>query len=179
MWEFDSRTEAPTKLNLPLLKRRKGEELQILGLKQDEIRPILVQLLQREDELRLSSAAQLIYREIGDDEGKLSSFTGHLQAQVCGEFGIDPQIGVQLIRRCADQATAQQPQPCGIVAKAHSRNTRVWCCAAPCRYSQTTTRSNKYRTTSGTTAVTRAGFAMATSRPTARSRSSTVPGAHY
>jgi len=39
-----------------------------------------------------------VYRRIGDCEQSLSAFTEELQIQVCREFGLDPNVGVELIR---------------------------------------------------------------------------------
>lgn len=99
-WSGFQIKQCPSKLDLPLFKQPQGptKETQLEGLTKEELRPILIQLLQREDEVRLAAATQHIYRSIGDSETQLPRFTEELQIQVCQELHVDPKIGVQLIR---------------------------------------------------------------------------------
>lgn len=92
----------PTALDLPFLEKAaaRQEPLSLTGMKKEEIRPLLIDMLKREDELRLHSKVQEVYSDIGDDETELSIFTEVLQKHVCHEFMVDPSIGIELIR-CA------------------------------------------------------------------------------
>jgi len=79
---------------------KRKQPLQLTGMKKEEIRPLLIDMLKREDELRLHSKVQEVYSDIGDDETELSLFTEELQKHVSHEFMVDPTIGIELIR-CA------------------------------------------------------------------------------
>jgi hypothetical protein len=79
-------------------KTLSDEPAPLLGMSKDQIRPVLIQLLKREDELRLHPKVQKTYSLIGDDETQLSEFTANLQMYACKEFGLDPKIGIELIR---------------------------------------------------------------------------------
>lgn len=70
--------------------------LQSLG--KVKIRDLLIQMLRREDELRLSVPCQNEMGKIGEEGEKTEIFLTHLQSQVCIEFGVDPLVGVDLIR---------------------------------------------------------------------------------
>lgn len=67
-------------------------------LNKAQIREILVDMLRREDELRLCNPAQAEFGRIGERHEDFNSFVTALQAHVSLEFQVDPAIGVELIR---------------------------------------------------------------------------------
>lgn len=74
------------------------QPFEIMGKTKDQIRPLLIQMLKREDELRLHPTVQKAYKAIGDDETLLSKFTAGLQMHVSREFAVQPHVGIELIR---------------------------------------------------------------------------------
>jgi len=71
---------------------------QLQTLNKAQIREILVDMLRREDELRLSSDCQAEFGRIGEAHYDFNSFVTALQAHVSLEFSVDPSVGVELIR---------------------------------------------------------------------------------
>jgi len=90
-------TSCPTELDLPLMRNDQNTS-PLLGMNKETLRPLLIQVLKREDELRLHQKVQGCYQQIGDDETALSRFTEQLQVHVCREFNLDPKVGIELIR---------------------------------------------------------------------------------
>jgi len=72
------------------------EKLQTLN--KDEIRVILVDILRREEELRLSSICQESFGLIGEAHEEFNAFVTALQGHASMEFRMDPAVGVELIR---------------------------------------------------------------------------------
>eukprot|EP00658_Telonema_sp_P-2_P041417 TRINITY_DN29617_c0_g1_i1.p2 TRINITY_DN29617_c0_g1~~TRINITY_DN29617_c0_g1_i1.p2 ORF type:complete len:209 (-),score=67.01 TRINITY_DN29617_c0_g1_i1:784-1410(-) len=92
-------SQAPTQLTFEYSPTKQPLGLpELQQLTKPQIRAILVDLLRREDELRLAPAVQQVYRAIGDDETELSNFTAKIQHAVCDEFCIEPSVGSELIR---------------------------------------------------------------------------------
>eukprot|EP00658_Telonema_sp_P-2_P047448 TRINITY_DN36097_c0_g1_i1.p1 TRINITY_DN36097_c0_g1~~TRINITY_DN36097_c0_g1_i1.p1 ORF type:complete len:245 (-),score=76.11 TRINITY_DN36097_c0_g1_i1:756-1394(-) len=81
---------APATMELAVLQK----------LSKPEVRAILFDLLVRENELRLSPNVQRGFGQIGEAKPAFDEFVTMLQAHVCREFGVDPSVGVELIR-CA------------------------------------------------------------------------------
>lgn len=67
-------------------------------LNKQQIRSILVDVLRREEELRLSPPCQKAFGKIGEKQEKFNIFTTRLQSQCSLEFLVDPVVGVELIR---------------------------------------------------------------------------------
>jgi hypothetical protein len=67
-------------------------------LNKQQIRVILVDMLRREEELRLSTPCQTMFGKIGEQHHHFNDFVSRLQAHVSLEFQVDPQVGVELIR---------------------------------------------------------------------------------
>jgi len=67
-------------------------------LNKEQIRSILVDVLRREEEMRLSPPCQKEFGQIGETHEKFNIFTTRLQSQCSLEFHVDPTVGVELIR---------------------------------------------------------------------------------
>jgi len=67
-------------------------------LNKQQIRTILVDVLRREEELRLSAPCQKRFGEIGEKHNQFNAFVTALQAHTSLEFKVDPKVGVELIR---------------------------------------------------------------------------------
>lgn len=67
-------------------------------LEKKEIRAILVDMLRREEELRLCSEVQRTFGKIGEAHEDFNAFVTLLQEHVSLEFKVDPKVGVELIR---------------------------------------------------------------------------------
>lgn len=67
-------------------------------LTKPEIREILIDMLRREEELRLCPEVQLNFGKIGEAHEDFNSFVTMLQEHVSLEFKVDPKVGVELIR---------------------------------------------------------------------------------
>jgi len=63
-----------------------------------QIREILIDMLRREDELRLSNPVQAEFGRIGEMHEDFNSFVTAIQSHVSLEFKVDPTVGVELIR---------------------------------------------------------------------------------
>jgi hypothetical protein len=63
-----------------------------------EIRTLLADMLARENEMRLSPLSQQCFAKIGERHDLFNKFVTKLQERVCLEFGVDPSVGVELIR---------------------------------------------------------------------------------
>jgi len=72
--------------------------LALQKLSKPEIRAILADMLARENELRLSPLAQECFAQIAERHSMFNSYVTELQQSVCREFGVDPSVGVELIR---------------------------------------------------------------------------------
>lgn len=71
---------------------------QLQTMTKDHIRVILVDMLKREDELRLSPPCQEMFGRIGEQHHRFNTFVSNLQSHVSLEFLVDPSVGVELIR---------------------------------------------------------------------------------
>lgn len=98
---MDFRTTFPTKHNFGAKYDAQADNNgvqytfeKLRELTKPEIREILIDMLRREEELRLSPEVQATFGKIGEAHEDFNSFVTMLQEHVSLEFKVDPKVGV-------------------------------------------------------------------------------------